>query len=83
MCFEQLVNDDFDKDACAIHLAGTDDENIISSVNSKIDSYLNNLKKHIQNSQGSSQHEQAVAAAKGLPKKYHTFLQQVIDHLSS
>jgi len=83
MCFEQLVNSNFDKDACARQIAGSEDENTVSSVLSKLDAYLNNLRSHIQNSAGTSQELQASPAFRGLPKKYHPYLQQVIDYLST
>ena len=83
MCFEQLVKSNFDENVCARQLAGAGDENIISNVELKINDYLNNLRNHIQNSADKSQEQGAASPFKGLPKKYHPFLQQVIDYLSA
>ena len=68
LCFEQLVLADFNTHLAAINIAGTEDENVVARVQAKMEGYLNSVK--------SSTRE---AVAKGLPKKYHDYLDKVIE----
>jgi transcriptional regulator with GAF, ATPase, and Fis domain/CHASE2 domain-containing sensor protein len=74
MCFEYLVNANFDVDHAAHKIAGSDDEQVTTLVKSKINTYLENLATAKQNKSDS--------IFKGLPKKYHIFLEKVITYLN-
>jgi len=73
ICFEHLVNADFDMEKAARTIAATSDEEAVGKVRSKIDEYLKNLQVPDANE----------AFFKGLPKKYHLSLQQIIQHFST
>ncbi len=72
ICFEILVNADFDVEKAARIIAATNDEETVGKVQSKIDEYLRNLRAS----------DASEALFKGLPKKYHSYLQQVIRHFA-
>jgi hypothetical protein len=63
-------------------IAGTQEESVTEKVAAKVSDYLNNLKSSADNLQ-SFKHEggKLPAAYRGLPKKYHTYLNQVLQHL--
>jgi len=68
LCFQHLVNADFDIDKAAATLAGCDEPDVISRVKAKINHYLDGAKKS----------QKREAAFKGLPKIYHPYLDQII-----
>jgi transcriptional regulator with GAF, ATPase, and Fis domain/CHASE2 domain-containing sensor protein len=70
ICFEQLVYADFDKHRAAINVAGTDNIGIVARVEAKIENYLSSVKLSSR-----------AAALKGLPKRFHEFLDKVIENL--
>ncbi|KAA3611167.1 MAG: CHASE2 domain-containing protein [Calditrichaeota bacterium] len=72
ICFEYLVNANFDIDLAAKNIADSKDAEIIDLVKTKISTYLNNLDSK----------DQTISAFKGLPKKYHPFLEKVLNHLN-
>lgn len=81
--FENLVDSDFNLNQAAIVLAESKEEAIIDKVAVKIDEYLNNIKSMISAADNSDViHKKTVSLLKGLPKKYHPYLQQVIEHFS-
>jgi transcriptional regulator with GAF, ATPase, and Fis domain len=73
LCFEHLVNADYEIDAAARSLAGTNDAGTIERVKAKINEYL----KSLQFPDGGT----PASAYKGLPKKYHGYLMQITEHL--
>jgi transcriptional regulator with GAF, ATPase, and Fis domain len=76
ICFEHLVKADFDVEKAAQAVAATSDVETIGRVRAKIEEYLKNL-------QTARTNETIVASQyKGLPKKYHSYLQQVIRYFS-
>lgn len=81
--FKNLVDSDFNLNQAAIVLAESKEEAIIDKVAVKIDEYLNNIKSMISAADNSDViHKKTVSLLKGLPKKYHPYLQQVIEHFS-
>ncbi|UCE07256.1 MAG: sigma 54-interacting transcriptional regulator, partial [bacterium] len=84
ICFEHLVNSDYDVEKAAQAIAGTTDESVIERVQAKINDYLNNLQITSDNfSLEDSSSDRLPSAFKGLPKKYHPYLQQVIEYFKS
>lgn len=74
LCFEQLVKHDFDVSRAAVEIAGN--QKLVSRAQAKIEEYLEKLKPHV-NSDG----DKLQSVFKGLPKKYHPYLEEVIAHL--
>lgn len=84
ICFEQLVNSNFSIDQAAKEIAGTEDEHIVERVQAKIDEYLNNLQIDSMSSElDYLNSDQLPSAFKGLPKKYHSYLLQIIENLQN
>lgn len=73
LCFTRLLENNFDFTKTAASLAGTDDAKIVDRVRKKLESYLDNLDP-TQNDTNHSQY-------KGLPQKYHSALDGVLDYL--
>lgn len=71
ICFEHLVQAEFDVMLAAAAIAASKDEQTVARVRAKIDEYLKNL--------NASSIEKL---SKGLPQKYHPFLQQVKTHIT-
>ena len=83
LCFEALVDADFNRDASARALAGTDDAAVNARVLAKLDSYLENIQRALAALDVSLPVKKQMAAAfKGLPRAYHPALEQVIMHLN-
>jgi DNA-binding NtrC family response regulator len=83
LCFEHLVNNDYNVEAAAKAIAGTNDEQIVERVQAKIDSYLQNLRSVPVFPEGDEHLESRFRSQyKGLPKKYLPYLQQVIAHVT-
>jgi transcriptional regulator with GAF, ATPase, and Fis domain len=78
ICFQHLVNSNFNISETAQIIAKTDDKNIVAQVELKINEYLNNLKSSLATTDTSN----FESLTKGLPKKYHEFLKAVVTHLS-
>jgi len=74
ICFEYLVNAHFDLDQAAGNIAGSEDEKVVNFVKAKINTYLKNLDDNTQS--------KSKSLYKGLPKKYHPFLEKVLNHLN-
>jgi hypothetical protein len=83
ICFEELVRAKFEIKDTAKNIAASPDENVIKKVEKKIQDYLNNLLPlpDIVDSQEADLAN--LPQFKGLPKKYHHALLQVIKHLRS
>ncbi len=84
ICFEYLVEEDFDIDKAACTIAATSDEEIIKRVKSKINEYLDNLKKIDPDEEDITEESITNLASrfKGLPKKYHPYLQRIFEYLA-
>jgi transcriptional regulator with GAF, ATPase, and Fis domain/CHASE2 domain-containing sensor protein len=81
ICFEHLVKENFNVKATARKIAGTSEETVIKKVEIKINEYLNNLKSQLSDEDSIKKKKDILPAAyKGLPKKYHTYLNQVLEH---
>ena len=78
ICFEQLVNSDFDVNKAATIIAGTDEKGIVEKVKNKIEGYQNNVRNSIDlfEKKGTDS-----PIFKGLPKKYYVYLEQVIGFI--
>jgi len=74
LCFEHLVNAGYDVEAAARALAATADAQTIERVKAKIQEYLKSLQSPAADGPGSA------SLYKGLPKKYHPYLEQVLAH---
>jgi transcriptional regulator with GAF, ATPase, and Fis domain/CHASE2 domain-containing sensor protein len=84
MCFEQLVRAEFDLEAAARGLAGTAEEEVVSRVRIKIEEYLKNV--HAASALVADQEEAQAKieqCCKGLPRRYHAFVQQIFTYLQS
>ncbi|UCE07762.1 MAG: sigma-54-dependent Fis family transcriptional regulator, partial [bacterium] len=82
ICFEHLVKADFNIEDAAKDIAATTDEQIIKKVQAKINEYLSNLRTlSISPDETMDNEEKLPSPFKGLPKKYHPFLKQVIEYL--
>jgi len=82
ICFQHLVRSDFDIEQAAQTVAGTTEATVVKRVANKITEYLNNLASAARKSAAETNDQQAFASAfRGLPGKFHPFLQQVIEHL--
>jgi transcriptional regulator with GAF, ATPase, and Fis domain len=78
LCFQAIVESDFNLKSAAMKIADTDDEGIVERVHGKIQDYVGNLKKVTE-----GEKSEPVTMFKGLPKKFHTSLQKVLDNLDS
>ena len=83
ICFEYLVNEEYDIDKAARAIAATAETEIIERVKSKINEYLDNLKKLDLDEEDITEESITKLASpfKGLPKKYHPFLRQILVYL--
>ncbi|MCI0514568.1 sigma 54-interacting transcriptional regulator, partial [candidate division KSB1 bacterium] len=81
ICFQYLVENQFDHAAAARQLAGVDNVEIVSRVQKKLEAYLKHLKSRTAPSVPGEIAESP--AFKGLPQKYHPYLIQILDQLKS
>jgi transcriptional regulator with PAS, ATPase and Fis domain len=82
ICFEELVAANYNIKETTRKIAGTSDENVLKKVETKINGYLNNLKAQIfVRDSVQDEKDKLPAAYKGLPKKFHPYLEQVLNHL--
>jgi len=82
MCFETLVQCNFDIDQASRLIAGSADKEVIDRVTRKIQSYIDNLKSSVnldEHLDDSSIY--TIPAFKGLPKNYHQHLLTLLNHL--
>ena len=84
ICFEHLVKLKFNIEQAALTIAATTDKQVVERVKIKINEYLNNLRTFCSTSNIDEDiNEKLSSPYKGLPKKYHPYLQQVFEHLKS
>jgi transcriptional regulator with GAF, ATPase, and Fis domain len=81
LSFQSLVQENFNIDASSHSLAANDDPEIIGRVKKKINDYIKNLEPLPHLSDIESEDFQKLPQFKGLPKKYHEALKQVIQYL--
>ena len=74
--FRSLADNNFDKKEAMIALAGSEENEVCANAARKINDYLSNLESLISNPA-----KDANSAFRGLPKTYHPYLRQLIDHL--
>jgi len=83
ICFENLVNSNYSIEKAASGIAGTTDSDIVNRVASKIREYLTNLESsNPEFLSGETRVDELASAFKGLPKKYHSYLQQIIENFA-
>jgi len=85
ICFQYLVEADFNVNLAAQRIAATDDENTVAQVLSKIERYLKKIRLIALDlncqKPGWSRPEELQPKFKGLPKKYLPFLAKVIENI--
>ena len=82
ICFENLVNSDLNIEAAAKSITDSTEPEIIDKVKTKISEYLNNLQLLSTDSETIEfNSDELPSAFKGLPKKYHPYLQQVLENI--
>jgi len=81
ICFENLVNSDFNVESAAQSIANSTDSEIIDRVKTKINEYLNKLQLSVHLNLDELNPDDLPSAFKGLPKNYHSYLQKVIENL--
>ena len=83
ICFKTLAGCEFDVGQAARQVAGADDDRVIQAVKKKIREYLKNLRPFIPgDGDPVSDEDEMPLPYRGLPKKFHPFLKEVICHLS-
>jgi len=83
ICFEEYVQSGFDLQKTTDHIAKSSDSEIIENVRQKISEYIENLRTLVNtNFSADSDEVQTSSAYKGLPKKYHPALDQIIEYLA-
>ena len=83
ICFENLVGAEFNIEKAARAIATNDEPEVIDRVTAKMKEYLVNLESsttEILSSQANA--AESHPAFKGLPKKYHPYLQQIIENFA-
>jgi hypothetical protein len=89
ICFEEFVKADHDLEKAAKAVAASTEKEVVEQVRKKIEGYLSNLYPlpEIDANLETSTIEEIDTAAysqfKGLPKKYHSYLLQIIAFLQS
>ena len=73
ICFEHYVNSGFEFYSTITKIAGSEEAGIVKRVEMKVKEYLNNVYQTCRTAD-------PVSVYKGLPKKYHTFLDQMIPY---
>jgi len=82
LCFKYLAENNFDLEKAANSLTATEDEETIEKVRNKVADYLNNLYPLPDPIDTENQHNKNLPSQyKGLPKKFHPYLNKVITHL--
>jgi DNA-binding NtrC family response regulator/CHASE2 domain-containing sensor protein len=72
-CFEYFVTNSFNLSQTIVKIAETKEEAVLKRVEAKVREYLKNIYRACQATDTES-------LFKGLPKKYHTYLEQAIDY---
>lgn len=81
ICFEHLVQSEYRIEKAASAIAGTSEPAIVSRVAQKIREYLANLESSMNENLSSEAMAEGIPSAfKGLPKKFHGFLKEVIEN---
>ena len=73
ICFEYLVKANFDLEKAAREVVAAQDDEAIRKVRDKISEYLENLRS------GFAKDPQSLIGYKGLPKRYHPYLQMILE----
>jgi DNA-binding NtrC family response regulator/CHASE2 domain-containing sensor protein len=78
-----LVEQNFDEELSAAFIADSDNPEVVNRVKAKLDTWLNNIKKDIQEYKSedfSAARDKLSSKYKNLPQKFHLYLDQVIKH---
>lgn len=77
ICFENIVKTNFNLKNAVQEIAFSSDGVVLSKVKSKLEQYL----KTVELALSEKETNKKSALFKGLPQKYHPFLDQILDHL--
>lgn len=83
LCFKAFVENSFNKEDAIKYVADTDDKEIVEKLLSKLDLFLKNIYSDIEKHKGSGLEkvkESLASKYKNLPKKFHVYLDEVINH---
>ena len=81
ICFRAYCNQNFDYQKAAITISGTEDVSVTGRVRNKMEEYINNLLKNLEENKTLEQISEKLSYKyKKLPNRYHIFLQQIIEH---
>ena len=75
LCFQYLIEHHNDVTQAAAALAGSDDPEIVARIEGKIREYIDNVRQAVQES------PDLPTCYKGLPKKYHSYLDKVVENM--
>ena len=78
-----LIEQNFDEELTAAFIADSDNPEVVNRVKVKLDTWLNNIKKDIQEYKSedfSAVRDKLSSKYKNLPQKFHVYLDQVINH---
>lgn len=81
ICFQILTECDFDRQQAVRRIAASDDSQALTRVAKKLDRYLKNLSPFPRAENIAEEDVSSWPQFKGLPKKYHPYLRQVLLHL--
>jgi len=76
ICFEYLVIANFDSEKAAQTIVATSDDDAVGRVRAKISEYLGNVRNVNDDEKNNA------ILYKGLPKKYHSYLQQILQRFA-
>ena len=81
ICFEALVQAQFDVEKASRNIAGSDDTETLERVRRKLERYLSNLQPlpDLENLEDDALSD--LPQFKGLPKKYHPYLIQILEQI--
>ena len=75
LCFQFLVQNESDPARAAGALAASDDPDVIARVEGKLRGYVENVRQSVQ------ENPSAPSCYKGLPKKFHPFLDRIVQEI--
>ncbi|HSL89843.1 MAG TPA: hypothetical protein VK870_11105, partial [Ignavibacteriaceae bacterium] len=78
-----LVEQNFDEKLSAAFIADSDNPEVVNRVKVKLDTWLNNIRKDIQEYKSedfSAVRDKLNSKYKNLPQKFHIYLDEVINH---
>ncbi len=81
VCFREFCEQEFNPEVAAIHIADSENEQVVIRAQNKLKEYLTNLYGNIDKEIPLEQLKEKLSFKfKKLPNKYHPYLNQIIDH---